>query len=182
MSQGRAKEGIATYLSPLGPMLLKCEGQRLSGLWFKDAKYAPPWPGETSQTGRLPVFEQTMKWLDWYFAGENPVDMPPLAMRGSDFRLAVWAVLQSIPYGQLRTYGEIAKELEQKLGRPMSAQAVGGAVGHNPLSILVPCHRVVGADGNLTGYAGGLDKKIALLKLEKADLRSLYAPSSGTVL
>lgn len=170
------------YLSPLGPMLLRSHGEAISGLWFAGAKYAPPQPAETVEIDALPVFLQARDWLDRYFRGQNPGALPPLHLEGSAFRQGVWAVLQSIPYGHTMTYGEIAQHLEKKLGRPMSAQAVGGAVGHNPVSILVPCHRVVGADGSLTGYAGGMDKKISLLTLEKTDMQGLYPPKRGTAI
>ena len=114
-----------------------------------------------------PVFEQTLDWLQIYFAGHNPAFLPPLSPGGTPFRKEVWDVLLTIPYGQTRTYGEIASVIAARRGLPhMSAQAVGGAVGHNPISLLIPCHRVVGADGSLTGYAGGVDKKAQLLKLE----------------
>ena len=126
---------------------------------------------------------ETIQWLDVYFAEKEPDFTPPLHLIGSDFRQAVWNILLSIPYGQTMTYGQIAKQLAKNTGiDKMSAQAVGGAVGHNPISIIVPCHRVVGTNGSLTGYAGGLDKKIALLKLEKADTERFFRPKKGTAL
>ena len=114
----------------------------------------------------LPVLEAACRWLDVYFSGRKPEGMLPLAPRGSEFRRAVWELLREIPYGETVSYGDLAKRLEAQLGRKTSARAVGGAVGHNPISILIPCHRVVGADGSLTGYAGGLEQKTALLRLE----------------
>ena len=126
---------------------------------------------------------ETIQWLDVYFAGKEPDFTPSLHLIGSDFRQAVWNILLSIPYGRTMTYGQIAKQLAKNTGiDKMSAQAVGGAVGHNPISIIVPCHRVVGTNGSLTGYAGGLDKKIALLKLEKTDTERFFRPKKGTAL
>ena len=123
-------------------------------------------------------------WLDRYFAGENPqISELPLAPSGSDFRQMVWKILCDIPSGQTTTYGEIAKKIAARTGRStMSAQAVGGAVGHNPISIIIPCHRVVGTNGSLTGYAGGIDKKIALLELEGVDMTKYFVPTKGTAL
>ena len=127
----------------------------------------------------LPVFAQTRAWLDVYFSGREPDVTPPLLTgNASPFRRRVWEILRGIPYGQTVTYGEIARQLAHETGRGVSAQAVGGAVGHNPISLIIPCHRVVGANGRLTGYAGGLDKKIALLRLEGVDTSAF--PESGT--
>ena len=124
---------------------------------------------EKAETKKPPVLEQTVKWLDLYFSGQKPDFTPPLHLIGSEFRLAVWKILLEIPYGQMTTYKELAGRIAEQRGiKSMSAQAVGGAVGHNPISIIVPCHRVLGTDGSLTGYAGGIDKKISLLTLEKA--------------
>lgn len=150
------------YSSPLGEILLAANDNGLTGLWFYGAKYFAA-DLEDERTEKLtPVLRQTLRWLDIYFSGSEPDFMPPLEMHGSDFRRRVWAELAKIPYGETVTYGEIAKKLGVK-----SAQAVGGAVGHNPVSIIVPCHRVLGADGSLTGYAGGTDKKARLLELER---------------
>ncbi len=163
------------YCSPLGGITLASDGQNLTGLWFDGQKYFALSPCHEERA--LPIFEQCSLWLDTYFRGEIPGFMPPLALHGSPFRLAVWEVLRSIPYGQTITYGDIARKIAQQRGLPhMSAQAVGGAVGHNPISIFVPCHRVVGTNGSLTGYAGGIDKKIALLGLEHADTAHLFIP------
>ncbi|HJA94337.1 MAG TPA: methylated-DNA--[protein]-cysteine S-methyltransferase, partial [Candidatus Eisenbergiella merdipullorum] len=128
-------------------------------------------------------FERVKQWLDIYFSGKDPDFTIPLHFTGTAFQNEVWKILCTIPYGQTETYGEIAKQIAVRKGLPhMSAQAVGGAVGHNEISIIVPCHRVVGADGSLTGYAGGIDKKIKLLQLEKADIRSFFIPKKGTAL
>jgi methylated-DNA-[protein]-cysteine S-methyltransferase len=125
-------------------------------------------PGPLVASSRLPVFEETCRWLDVYFAGGVPDFTPPLALHGTPFRKAVWEILLTIPYGKTMTYGEIAARIAEQRGRQrLSAQAVGGAVGHNPVAIIVPCHRVIGADGSLTGYAAGLDKKHLLLQLEQ---------------
>lgn len=150
------------YSSPEGEILLAANDNGLTGLWFYGAKYFAA-DLEDARTEKLtPVLRQTLRWLDTYFLGSEPDFMPPLELHGSDFRRRVWAELAKIPYGETVTYGEIAKKLGVK-----SAQAVGGAVGHNPVSIIVPCHRVLGADGSLTGYAGGTDKKARLLELER---------------
>ncbi len=150
------------YSSPEGEILLAANDNGLTGLWFYGAKYFAA-DLEDARTEKLtPVLRQTLRWLDTYFSGSEPDFMPPLELHGSDFRRRVWAELAKIPYGETVTYGEIAKKLGVK-----SAQAVGGAVGHNPVSIIVPCHRVLGADGSLTGYAGGTDKKARLLELER---------------
>ena len=130
-----------------------------------------------------PALSETGRWLDIYFTGKEPDFMPPLHPIGSAFRQSVWKILLQIPYGQTTTYGEIARQLAEKQGRSkMSAQAVGGAVGHNEISILIPCHRVVGTSGSLTGYAGGINKKIRLLELEHADMHRFFIPRKGTAL
>ena len=130
------------------------------------------------------VLGQTKEWLDRYFAGKKPgIGELTLAPAGSDFRKAVWKILCEIPYGEVTTYGEISRKIADRRGiERMSAQAVGGAVGHNPISIIIPCHRVVGSDGSLTGYAGGLKKKISLLTLEGVDMEKLFVPEKGTAL
>lgn len=162
---------IYKYDSPLGKITMAGENDALMGLWFDGQKYfAQTLPKELEEK-ELRVFKEAKKWLDTYFGGKEPDFTPKLLLKGSDFRKAVWEILLSIPYGHTTTYGEIAKIMAEKMGRQtMSAQAVGGAVGHNPISVIVPCHRVIGADGSLTGYAGGIEKKIELLKLEKADI------------
>ena len=146
------------------------DGDALIGLWFDGQKYfADTVKGEITEQD-LPVFKETARWLDRYFSGQQPDFTPPIAFLGkvSEFRKEVWKLLLSVPYGQTTTYGEIARQISRQKGvSGMSAQAVGGAVGHNPISIIVPCHRVIGANGNLTGYAGGIDKKVKLLELER---------------
>ena len=169
-----------TYSSPLGEVLLSADDMGLSGLWFAGQRYfartLPPGavPGET------PVLTASKRWLDCYFSGKRPDFLPPLHLIGTDFQQAVWNLLLKIPYGQTVTYGALARTLAQQLGKPaMSAQAVGAAVGRNPVSIIIPCHRVVGADGNLTGYAGGVERKLQLLQLEGADLSRLHVPKES---
>lgn len=158
------------YDSPLGEILLAGNGEGLTGLWFAGQKYfAQGLPGDAAP-GEDAVLAQTCRWLGRYFAGEDPGPLPPLAPRGTPFRREVWDILLTIPRGEVLTYGDIAARLAQSRGiAHFSAQAVGGAVGHNPVSILIPCHRVVGRDGSLTGYAGGLWRKEALLALERGE-------------
>ncbi len=165
---------IYKYNSPIGEITMASGGESLIGLWFKDQKYfADTLSGEYIEK-MLPVFKQTISWLDLYFKGEALSFTPPLLLKGSQFRIDVWNILLKIPYGSVVTYGDIADEIKNKCGlKNMSAQAVGGAVGHNPISIIVPCHRVVGSSGSLTGYAGGIDKKIKLLQIEKINISSL---------
>ena len=171
------------YMSPLGMILLAADDAGLTGLWFEGSKYFAAELPKAHIEQDTPVLLETIQWLDVYFSGKEPDFTPPLHLIGSDFRQAVWNILLSIPYGRTMTYGQIAKQLAKNTGiDKMSAQAVGGAVGHNPISIIVPCHRVVGTNGSLTGYAGGLDKKIALLKIEKADTERFFRPKKGTAL
>ena len=171
------------YDSPLGGILLAAEEKALTGLWFDGEKYfADNLPAEHVQQ-ETPVLAEAKRWLDLYFTGKEPDFMPPLHPIGSAFRQSVWEILRQIPYGKTMTYGEIARQLAGKLGiSRMSAQAVGGAVGHNEISILIPCHRVVGMEGSMTGYAGGIDKKVKLLELEHADMTGLFVPKKGTAL
>ena len=158
---------IYRYDSPVGSMTMASSGAALTGLWFDGQKYFAQILSEPYEEKLLPVFENTIKWLDIYFGGAVPDFTPELSVHSTPFRKAVYDILLTIPYGQTKTYGEIAEILAQQTGKKkMSAQAVGGAVGHNPVSIIVPCHRVVGADGSLTGYAGGIDRKKFLLELE----------------
>ena len=155
---------IQHYDAPLGRILLAADEVGLTGLWFDGAKYfADGLPAEHTER-ETPVLSEARRWLDLYFAGQEP------------------GFLQ-IPYGQTVTYGELARQLAEKQGRPrMSAQAVGGAVGHNKISIIIPCHRVVGTGGSLTGYAGGIDRKVKLLALEHADMTRFFVPKTGTAL
>ena len=160
---------IYHYHSPLGNITLASNGESLTGLCFDGQKHFPHKLISESTEAELPIFTQAIKWLDTYFGGEVPNFTPPISIQTTPFRKAVYDILLTIPYGQTMTYGEIANIIAKQKGvKRMSSRAVGGAVGHNPISIIIPCHRVVGADGSLTGYAGGLDKKIELLKLEKA--------------
>lgn len=154
--------------TPLGAMTASAEGDALTGLWFIGQKYYPSetvtWVSEPDHT----VFKLLRKWLADYFSGSENTPLPNIEPKGTAFQKAVWDILLGIPYGRIATYGEISKKLAASQGlSSMSAQAVGGAVGHNPISILIPCHRVVGANGSLTGYAGGLARKEALLRLER---------------
>lgn len=174
---------ISHYRSPLGDILLAADQSCLTGLWFEGQKYFALHLDKEREEKEIPVFEKTKQWLDLYFSGKEPDFTVPLRFIGTDFQKEVWEILCSIPYGQTMTYGEIAGKLAEKRGKKsMSAQAVGGAVGHNKISILVPCHRVVGSDGSLTGYAGGIEKKVKLLTLEKADMKSFFLPKKGTAL
>lgn len=169
------------YSSPLGGITLASDGEALTGLWFDGQKYFGNVAG--CEEKALPVFEETVRWLNVYFEGCVPDFIPPLKMETTSFRQAVWEILLTIPYGATMTYGEIASEIAAQKGcERMSAQAVGGAVGHNAISLIIPCHRVVGANGSLTGYAGGIEKKIKLLTLEKADLLGCFVPKKGTAL
>ncbi len=154
---------LTRYESPLGSILLAADQTGLTGLWFVGQKYFPSFSDGDFFENETPVLTEAKHWLSLYFSGKEPDFLPPLHPQGSSFRQAVWNVLLTIPRGQTMTYGEIARRLNVR-----SAQAVGGAVGHNPISILIPCHRVVGSDGSLTGYAGGLARKEWLLHLEGA--------------
>lgn len=173
------------YISPLGPVTLASDGKTLNGLWNDGQKYfASTMRGEVIEKPDLPVFTQAAKWLDRYFAGKNPaISGVPLTLAGGEFRLTVWKVLCEIPYGEYTTYSEIAKIVASRMNKKnMSSQAIGGAVGHNPISIIIPCHRVIGSNGSLTGYAGGISKKIQLLELEGVDTSAFFIPSKGTAL
>ena len=173
-----------TYKSPLGNILIAADDIVLTGLWFEEQKYfAHGIDLSDSEEKENNILKETTKWLDLYFKGENPPFTPKLHPMGSEFRKQVWGILLTIPYGQTVTYGEIAAKLAASMGLShMSAQAVGGAVGHNRISIIIPCHRVIGTNGSLTGYAGGIDKKIALLELEKTDMTGFSVPAKGTAL
>ncbi len=168
---------ICKYKSPLGDITLSSNGSELTGLWLDGQKYFCATIGDEVTEKPLPIFDQTVHWLDVYFSGQTPGFTPSLRMETTPFRKAVWEIMLQIPFGKTMTYGEIAAEIARQKGiEKMSAQAVGGAVGHNPISIIIPCHRVVGTNGSLTGYAGGIDKKIRLLELEKADMSSFFVP------
>ena len=172
---------ISRYQSPIGNILLAADETGLTGLWFEGQKYFALYLDKEHEEKELPVFEQAKKWLDTYFSGKKPEFEVPLHFTGTDFQNEVWEILYSIPYGQTMTYAEIASRLAKKRGlKRMSAQAVGGAVGRNEISIIVPCHRVAGTNGSLTGYAGGINKKIALLKLEGALKKEYFVPKHST--
>lgn len=164
--------------SPLGKITMASDGKNLVGLWFENSRFFREGLSlKTEEKPNLPVFIQTEKWLRIYFSGKEPDFLPPVLVRGSDFRKRVFEILLEIPFGKTETYGEIAKRISEEKGiKQMSAQAVGGAVGRNPVSIVIPCHRVVGKDGNLTGYAGGIERKIKLLELEKTDMSDFFIP------
>ena len=165
------------YNSPLCGITMASDGTALTGLWFDGQKYFADTVLEEHIEKSLPIFDDVSKWLDIYFGGKEPDFMPLVTFETTPFRKAVWDILVTIPYGKTMTYGEIADIIAGQKGiDKMSAQAVGGAVGHNPVSIIIPCHRVVGTGGSLTGYAGGIDKKIQLLKLEKTDMSGLFVP------
>ena len=171
------------YSSPLGEMLMAADDTGLTGLWFMGQKYFALYLDREHKEKDLPVFRDTKHWLDIYFSGKEPNFKLPLHFTGSPFQNEVWKILYSIPYGKTMTYGEIGRKVAEMTGKKnMSAQAVGGAVGHNPISILIPCHRVVGTNGSLTGYAGGIEKKIGLLKLERTDMSGMFVPKKGTAL
>lgn len=170
---------MSTYCSPLGGITLAGSGTKLAGLWFDGQKYFADTLPEFCEEKELPVFHQTKKWLDIYFSGEAPDFTPPLAMDGiSPFRRRVWEIMIAIPFGKTSTYGKIAQQIAAETGRQVSAQAVGGAVAHNSISLIIPCHRVVGTNGSLTGYAGGISKKIALLRMEGTDISRLFMPKN----
>ena len=165
------------YPSPLGSIVLRAEGEALTGLRFEDREDCPDASGVRGGAGCVSVFEQAARWLDIYFEGREPDFVPPVRLSGTPFETEVWQLLLTVPYGGVTTYGELARKLADRRGIPrMAAQAVGGAVGRNPIAIIVPCHRAIGAGGNLTGYAGGLDRKQKLLRLEGAWKDSFFLP------
>lgn len=168
------------YKSPMGDILLVSDGKSIIGLWFSNHKYMDnEIPTDLIEKEDIQPIKEGLLWLDDYFAGKKPeISRLPIAPRnGTEFRKEVWKLLIEIPYGQVTTYGEIAKKVAKRMGKArMSAQAVGGAVGHNPISIIIPCHRVVGTNGNLTGYGGGIDNKISLLRHEGVEMDKLYTP------
>ena len=175
---------VANYKSPIGNLLIASKNNKLIGLWIEGQKYYfSNFKDEVQQLDNN-ILLDTKKWLDKYFNKEKPsineLELNPI---GSEFRQEVWKILCTIPYGKVITYNDIAKQIAHNRGiNKMSAQAIGGAVGHNPISIIIPCHRVVGTNGSLTGYAGGIDKKIYLLKLEEVNMEKLVIPRKGTAL
>ena len=171
------------YASPIGNILLASDDQGLTGLWFEGQKYDTVGLDKKHEEKNLPIFDEARRWLDIYFSGQEPDFMPALHMIGTPFQIEIWKILCQIPYRNTMTYGEIAQRIAKQRGlSQMSAQAVGSAVGHNKISIIIPCHRVVGTNGSLTGYAGGIHKKVKLLTLERADLSDFFIPKKGTAL
>ena len=172
-----------TYESPLGTMIMLGTLSYLTDLFFIDEAHAPSYDDAEYIEQLTGPFEVTIMWLNQYFNGKKPFITPPIQLEGTEFRKSVWSTLQTIAYGETTTYGDIGKQIAQQQGKEkFSAQAVGGAVGHNPISIIVPCHRVIGSNGQLTGYAGGIEKKVALLKLEHTDMSGFFIPKKGTAL
>ncbi len=170
---------VSKYQSPLGNMLLAADNCGLTGLWFEGQKYFALYLDNEYKEMEIPVFKMAKEWLDIYFSGKEPDFKVPLHFKGTNFQNEVWEILCLIPYGKTVTYGNVAELIAKRHGiSHMSAQAVGGAVGHNSISVIVPCHRVVGANGNLTGYAGGIDKKSRLLELENAFMPDFFVPKA----
>ena len=171
------------YASPLGPITLACDEDAIIGSWFNGQRYFGNILPEQTEQKEQPLFADAKRWLDVYFSGRAPDFLPPLRYNSTPFRKTVCEIMLTIPYGRTMTYGELAAEIARQQGlEKMSAQAVGGAVGHNEISIIIPCHRVVGTSGSLTGYAGGIDKKVRLLELEHADMSRFFVPKKGTAL
>ena len=161
-------EYITKYDSPLGSITLASDGECLTGLWFDGQNHFGSTLADDHLEEDLTIFKETKKWLDIYFSGRDPGFTPPMKLIGTDFRKGVWSMLLEIPYGETITYGEIADKLAKIKGLAhMYAQAVGNAVAHNPILLIVPCHRVIGKDGTMTGYAGGIERKQKLIALEK---------------
>jgi methylated-DNA-[protein]-cysteine S-methyltransferase len=174
-----------TYTTPIGEVMLAADNHQLIGLWLAGQKYfAATLTEETQENNQLPIFSETKKWLKDYFSGQRPeIDSLALKPSGNAFRQVVWQVLCEIPYGQVMTYKEVAQRSAERMNKSsMSAQAVGGAIGHNPISIIIPCHRVVGSNGSLTGYAGGVSKKQLLLELEGVNTANFILPVKGSAL
>jgi len=160
-----------TFSTPLGEMAALIDKDKLCGLWFSGQKHEPAIAGNGCANQDCAVFNELRRQLDAYFARRLSVFDLPLSPAGTAFQMAVWSLLKTIPAGETTTYGELARQMaELREGRPPAAQAIGGAVGRNPISIIIPCHRVIGADGSLTGYAGGIERKFALIQLEQAGI------------
>ena len=176
-------EYLCIIPSPLGDLTIASDGEYVTGLWTEGSRYYGATLTAAAEEKYLPLFSKVSKWLDTYFSGIEPRNMLPLAPPGTLFRKKVWSILRAIPYGSVTTYGAIAKQLSAgRENYTLAAQAVWGAVGHNPISIIIPCHRVVGANGSLTGYGGGIDKKFQLLQLEKVNMENFFIPTKGTAL
>lgn len=171
------------YVSPLGAITLACDEEAVTGLWFNGQKHFGNILPPDTQGRERPLLKEAKKWLDIYFSGREPDFLPPLRYDSTPFRKAVCDIMRTIPYGRTMTYGDIAARVAHQRGlEKMSAQAVGGAVGHNPISLMIPCHRVVGTGGSLTGYGGGIARKVKLLELEHVDMKGLFVPKRGTAL
>lgn len=168
MSQDSRMDYTRRYESPLGGITLSGDGERLVGLWFDGQERSADVPEAPDGEGRLPAFNAAVRWLDVYFSGRDPGFTPPLFMRGTDFQRAVWEAVMTVPYGRTATYGQLADIVAARTGaKRVSARAVGGALARNAICLIIPCHRVVGADGSLTGYAGGVQRKARLLEMEQ---------------
>lgn len=162
---------LSHYSSPLGSITITSDGRTVTGLWFDGQRHFPTLSESEYSKADLPIFQQTHRWLDHYFRGGKDEALPPLNPHLTPFQQIVSDILLTIPYGHTTTYSNIAQLAATRMGRGhLSAQAVGSAVGHNPISILIPCHRVIGANGSITGYAGGIDRKRWLLNLENPQL------------
>lgn len=171
------------YVSPLGAITLACDEEAVTGLWFNGQKHFGNILPPDTQEQEKPLLKEAKKWLDIYFSGREPDFLPPLRYDSTPFRKAVCDIMLTIPYGRTMTYGDIAARVAHQRGlEKMSAQAVGGAVGHNPISLMIPCHRVVGTGGSLTGYGGGIARKVKLLEMEHVDMKGLFVPKRGTAL
>ena len=171
------------YASPLGAITLACDDAAIIGLWFNGQRYFGNSLPKQLVEKEQPLLQDTKRWLDIYFSGRAPDFLPPLRYDSTPFRKTVCEIMLTIPYGKTMTYGEIAAAIAKQQGlSKMSAQAVGGAVGHNPISLIIPCHRVVGTNGSLTGYGGGIARKVKLLELERADMSGFFVPKKGTAL
>lgn len=171
------------YGSPLGAITVACDDSAVIGLWFNGQKHFGNILPEQTEQRAHPLLADAQRWLDVYFSGREPGFLPPLRYDSTPFRKAVFDIMLTIPYGKTMTYGEIAARIAERRGlSKMSAQAVGGAVGHNPISLMIPCHRVVGTSGSLTGYGGGIARKVRLLELEHADMTGFFVPKTGTAL
>jgi len=181
----------STFSSPIGVLTIASNGEYLTGLWLDDQKYfmenlvrvEQKSVVKIEQKSDLPILLETCDWLECYFSGRDPGSIPAVKPEGTGFRERVWKLLTEIPYGQLTTYGELARRIAAEKGiEKMSSRAVGGAVGHNPISIIIPCHRVIGSNGSLTGFGGGIARKIQLLELEGIDTSRFSIPTKGTAL
>ncbi len=174
---------MGQYCSPLGAITIACDEKAITGLWFDNQKYFGSTLSREAAQGEHTLIKEAAMWLDDYFSGNKPNFLPPLCCNSTPFRKEVCNIMLKIPYGETLSYGEIAKEIAKNRGiAKMSAQAVGGAVGHNPIAIMIPCHRVVGSGGNITGYAGGIERKLQLLELEGVNVKKLFIPVKGSAL